>query len=243
MKDAQKAGVLSVVRKMLNKNLENRQVGWLVESGVNHNSAIGSADCEPIIGEISPIDSSAGSNDTQRIGDRIRPKRLTVKGVVSFNTAIPPTGQETYYVRVIIAAQKSIKVGSQVLGGSVDTSRLLYPGFDGVGASAAPFNGNTQELLYPVNKNLFKVYMDKIIRLDPIAPGSVEQVNNFSKRWSYTFKSLPASLTFDDGNGDWANNFAPFVAIGYAFSDNTSPDVVGTHIRSNVFSQLEFEDA
>lgn len=232
-----------MVRRMLARNMENKVVGWKVEDGVNHNSAISSADCEPIVGEITPIDSASGNTSQQRMGDRIKPKSLVVKGVVSFNTSIPPTGQESYYVRVIIASQKSIKVGSQVLGSAVDTNRLLHPGFAGVGVDQAPFTGDTMELHYPVNKNLFKVYMDKIIKLDPPAPGSVEAVPTFSKRWSYRFKSLPSTLTFDEGNGDWANNFAPFVAIGYAFSDNTSPDVITTHIRSNVFSQLEFEDA
>lgn len=229
---------------MMARGMENKVCGWMVENGVNHNSAISGADCEPIIGEIYPIDSATGNTANQREGDRIRPKRLRVNGVVSFNTAIPPTGQETYYVRVIIASQKNIKVGSAVLGGAVDTNRLLHPGINtGVGLDQVPFAGNTQELLYPVNRNLFHVYMDKIIKLDPPAPGAVDPILTFSKRWSYTFKKLPSYLTYDEGNADWPNNFAPFVAVGYAFSDNTAPDVVQTHIKSNIFSRLDYEDS
>lgn len=243
LKDQTKAGVLSVVRRMLARNMENKVVGWAVEQSVSHNSAISAADCEPLVGEITPIDSASANTSQQRMGDRVRPKSLKVRGIVSLSTASPPSGQQSFYVRVIIASQKTIKVGSAVLASSVDTNRLLHPGFAGVGVDQAPFNGNTEELNYPVNTNLFKVYMDKIIKLDPPAPGSVEAVTQFTKRWSYTFKSLPSTLTFDEGNGDWANNFAPFVAIGYAYSDNTSPDTLSTRIKSNVFSQLQFEDA
>ena len=138
LRDQTKAGVLAVVRRMLARNMENKVLGTQVESNVNHNSAIGAADCEPIIGEIVPINSAAGNTSTQRMGDRISPKSLVVRGTVT----LPPDGVTTnstpVYVRIIIAAQKSIKVGSQVLGGAVDTNRLLRPAFGGVGADQVP---------------------------------------------------------------------------------------------------------
>jgi len=240
MKAPQRASVLSVVRKMLNKNLENKRVGFQVETAVLHNSAISGADCEPLIGEIVPINTSSSQNTTtMRIGDKIRPKRLTVKGIVSLRPENANSTAQDIYVRVILASQKSIKVGSQVLAGQVDTARLLKPGF--ASDDQTSFDGDSEQLSYPINTDAFKVYQDKIFKLHGPTDNSAFPV--YSKRWSYTFKSLPSSLTYDEGNGDWANNFAPFVAIGYAYPDGTDPDTVTTKLVSYVTTFLDYEDA
>lgn len=235
-----------MVRRMLARNLENKQVGWQVESNVQHNSAISGADCEPIVGQIVPIDSATGNTSTQRQGDRISPKSLVVKGVLSYQPDTCTTSQPVY-ARIVIASQKSIKVGSQVLASAIDANRLLRPGLAGTGNDQVQFTGATMDLNYPINKDLFHVYMDKIVRLNTGIPSSGgygdSPFPNYCTRWSYKFKKMPTALTFDEGNGDWPNNFAPFVAIGYAFSDGTAPDVVTTKLISNVFSVMQFEDA
>lgn len=222
---------------MIARQSENKAVGWNVEANVQHNSAISSGDCEPLVQQI-----VAGTSAQQRIGDRIKPKSLKVKGVVSFNSDDCTTSQNIY-VRVVIASQKNIKVGSDVAGGSVDALRLLRPAL--AGSDMVQFTGTTEQLNYPINKELFRVYYDRTFKLSSgvVTGGSVETQPLYSKRWSYRFKQLPSALTYDDGNGDWANNFAPFVAIGYAFSDGSSPDTLTTRIISNTYSLLEYEDA
>lgn len=231
---------MSLVKQMIGRNLQNKRVGFQIEQSVNHNSAISGADCEPIVGEILPInDNSTQNTGSMRVGDRITPKSLTVRGVVSLNPGNAGSTQQDIYVRVVVAAQKSIKVGSQVLAGSVDANRLLKPGF--AANDQVPFTGATEELSYPINTDAFKVYYDKVFKLHASINGG--QFPAYSKRWSYRFKSLPTALTFDDGNGDWVNNFAPFVAIGYAYSDGTSPDVATTRLITQTTSFLDFEDA
>lgn len=214
----------------------------MVENAVNHNSSITAGDCEPLIQQIAPIDSPSGNTEQQRMGDRIKPKSLKVKGIVSLNQTNPPQSNQPIYVRILILSQKDIKLGSSVLGGSVDTSNLLQPAFAGTGNDQTPFVGATQDLLYPVNKQKFKVYMDKVIKLTPVvSSGSREQNPGYCAKYSYRFKSLPTSLTYDDGAGDWPNNFAPFVCVGYAYADNSSEDVL--RVQHNCYSTLEFEDA
>lgn len=224
---------------MIARNAENKRVGFQVETGVTHNSAISGADCEPLVQQITPInDNNTQSTTTMRIGDKIKPKRLTVKGVVSLRPENANSTAQDIYVRVVIASQKSIKVGSQVLAGNVDANRLLKPGF--ATDDQVQFAGETEELSYPINTDAFKVYYDKIFKLHSATDGSAIPV--YSKRWSYRFKTLPASLTFDDGNGDWPNNFAPFVAIGYAYADGSGPDVLTQKLITHTTSFLEFED-
>lgn len=219
-------------------------VGTQVEANVLHNSAIGPADCEPLIPEISPMNDAAGNTSQLRVGDKITPKVLKVRGLLSLNfTGTPPVSRADIYARVIIAAQKDVKTGAQILAGAVDTGTLLKAGF-GASADQVPFNGHPQELMYDINKDKFRVYYDKIIKFSQVAETAVEAIPRYSAMWKYNFTpdKMPSTLTYDESNGDWCNNFAPFVAIGYAYSDGTAADVVGTKLISNIYSQFQFED-
>lgn len=233
-----------MVRRMIARNNENKLIGFQVETDVAHNSGIGSADCEPVLTQIVPIDSATGSTAQQRIGDRVKPKSLKVKGMLAFDTDAMNTNQ-SIYVRVLILSQKNLKTGAAVLAGGVDTARLLRPGY--AGADQISYTGTAQNVSEPINTDLFRVYYDKVIRLTAanVSSGAVETMPVSTARWSYTFKEgkLPASLTFDEGNGNWANNFAPFLAIGYSFADGTAPDTITTRLVSNVSSFFTFEDA
>lgn len=227
-----------VAKKVISRRAEDKVCGSPVEADVLHNSAIGSADCEPVIMQI-----PQGVDSNKRIGDRVSPRSLKVKGVISVSSEAAPLAlPKDVYVRVLLLAQKDVKAGAAILSGAIDAQALLRAGYGGTG-DAIPFSGDTSDLCQPINTNLFRVYMDKQFKLDvsnltggPSAP--------LSREWSYTFtkKHLPASLYFDEGNGDWPNNFAPFLAIGYAYADGSAPDTVGTRIISNCISHLYFED-
>lgn len=234
-----KTKVQAEVKKAIARAAENKQVGWVTENSVDHNSPIGPADCVPLVQQI-----TTGASAQQRIGDRITPKRLKVSGVISWSPTDCNT-QQNIYVRILLLSQKNIKTGTVVASSGVDTSRLLKTSIATLPESA--FGGNTIDLCSPVNTELFRVYMDKTIKLTVSnrENGGVEAMPLYSARWSKTFKKskLPASFTYDDGNGDWPNNFAPFLAIGYAYSDGTAPDTVTTKLVSNVLTILDYEDA
>jgi len=238
MKDTQKAQTLQLVKRMISKDAENKSVGYVAEQSILHNSPITSADCEPLV---SPIEQ--GVDQFQRIGDKIKPKSLAVRGTLALNGSSLTGGYTNVplQVRVLILSQKDIKVGSQILAGGVDTAHLLEPNLPGV--NETDFSGTTVNALLPVNKDLFRVYMDKTFTLCGPQPEGTEAVNRFCVNWSYRFKKLPASLTWDNGNGDYCNNFAPFVAIGYSFPDGSSPDNLVRRLVSTVYSRLDYEDA
>jgi len=229
--------VTAVAKSVLSRAAENKVIASLVESNVQHNFPIGPADCEPLIPEI-----SQGPMANQRIGDRLKPKRLTVKGVVSLNPQQGWAAQGDIYGRILILAQKDLKVGSQILASDVDSAHLLRPALATGSTDEAAFDGNTCDLLYPVNTEKFRVYMDKTFKFAITKEDAVENMVRYSHRWSYTFKQLPASLTYDEGNGDWANNFAPFVCMGFAYSDGQAPETIQTKFISNTYAHLEYED-
>jgi len=184
---------------------------------------------------------SSGTGAQERIGDRIKPKSLVLRGVVSFTPDTCTTSQNLY-VRLLVLTQKNLKVGSQIAAGDVDTAHLLRPGY--AGADQQAFAGLTRNLYEPINKDLFHVYMDKVVKLTAsvVAGGGVEQMPSYSARY-YKKIRLPASLTYDDGNGNWANNFAPFFAMGYAYSDGSTDLPTYTRFINTCSSFLEYEDA
>lgn len=238
MKDQQKAQTLSLVKRMISKDVENKSVGYIVESSVTHNSPISAADCEPLIGEI-----AQGTDQFQRLGDKIKPKSLVVRGTIALNNSEVTGGltQVPIRVRVLVLAQKNIKVGQQVLTGGVDTLHLLEPNI--AVANETDYSGSTINALYPVNKDLFRVYYDKTFTLCGSEPTGTEAITRYTASYSYRFKSMPTSLTFDNGNQNWVNNFAPFIAVGYSFCDGSSPDTLTRRLVHTCYSRLEFEDA
>jgi len=225
-----------VAKKVIHRLAEDKITGAPVEADVLHNSAIGSADCEPVIMQV-----AQGTDSSMRVGDRITPRSLRVRGVLALNPGVEPGDDTTIYARVMILQQKDIKSGAEILSGGVDSGALLRAGYGGSG-NEIQFTGTTQQLNMPVNTNLFRVYYDKQFKF--CAQSGTEANPYQAIKWQYTFtkKMLPSSFHFDEGNGNWPNNFAPFVAIGYAYADGTAPDTVTTQLISNVYSQLSFED-
>jgi len=218
---------------MIGKEVENKEIGNNMEVLVAHNSAIGNADLIPIIPQI-----ASGTTGTTRLGDRVKPKALKVRGIVSVRPESPTLTHAPIYVRVVILAQKDVKVGAAV-NTQADTAHLLRPA--AAAGNEVAFLGNRNELQYPINNNKFRVYMDKVFLLAPST--GVEAQPQASFRWSYTFKQLPATLSYDEANGDWANNFAPFYGIGYCYADGSSPDAITTRLITDTYSILSFEDA
>lgn len=239
MGDQLKAQVALAVKTAMDRGVENKVIGWAPENLVVHNSAISNGDCVPLMGVI-----KQGTESYERIGDKVKPKRLRVSGIVSIQSTSFNTSQNLY-ARIVIASQKTIKSGVYIGTALQQTAYLLKPNFPTL--PQTNFSGQADEFNWPINTDLFRVYMDKIVKLSPVytltANQSVCPTPTTAFRWSYTFKSLPTAFTFDDSNPDWVNNFAPFLAMGYGYADGTGPDVVATKLISNVYSTLSFEDA
>lgn len=224
--------VKAIVKRTLDRDTEDKKVGWTIDVN-QHNSAISTADMYPCIQLINTGDASY-----QREGARIKPKSLVIRGTVGVVNTANQADNRPLYARIIIAAQKDVKVSTQTntQGDALRLLRSATPGSDQL-----QFTGSLIQLNYPVNDLKFRVFMDKVVKLTPVTDASVEtrgtQIYRFVKK-----VPCPKYLTFDAGNGDSPNNFAPFYALGYAYQDGSAPDVVATRIFSSVSSILTFED-
>lgn len=244
-KPAAKA-VRAIAKAVVKRETEDKFVS--TEGAVLFNSRISSAsECYPVIPQI-----PSGTQDFQRIGDKVRGKYLYVKGYVQLDQNYLNQASGTAYIppftaRLMILSQKNIKVGSDV-SSRADVAHLLK---DNVGTGTArPYNGGILDNLAPVNKDLFKVHMDKKFRFSWVQRGDLSMSGDTgfgigqerTKYFTCRIK-LPATMTFDDGNADWPNNIAPFLCFGAVNDDGTSAYTVGTPFRVGWLSTAYFEDA
>jgi len=219
---------------MIGKEAENKQRGFDVESNVVHNSTITDADVKAILGSI-----PEGTSSNERLGDRVKPKSLVVRGVLGLN---PDNNPDTkpMIATVMILSCKDKKTNSLVTAGAglVD---LLKPNIGGTEQVA--WDGTTLRSTYPINSDKFRVHYAKQFRISP-ASANGENRQRDAVKWKYRFKSMPASLTWDEGTGDDCNNFAPFLVIGWCYTDGSATGApAATRLISNVSSVFSYEDA
>lgn len=231
----------AAVNSALSRRMETKHVGQNVVDARFNCTISGPGECYPILPNV-----TEGTDGHQRIGDKIRPKYLIVKGKLMYDTSQAGNYTPPNTVRLLILSQKNIKVSSEV-STLVDTSHLLK---DNVGTDVArAYSGSNFDNLAPINTDLFRVYMDKKVRMRAQIEknlGDNNTVLGYATQRTYTFTKkikCPATLYFDDGNGNQANNFAPFFCMGAVMDDDSGAVTVSTPWRCVVQGELYFTDA
>jgi len=229
----------NAIKRIVRGQQETYNAGHIIEVNVAHNSPISAGDCYPIL----PI-VNQGTTDYNRRGDTIVPISCTIKGYVAINEDI--VDQYTpCVVRVMVLEQKNIKTQAQ-LSSTFAASSLLKVNDASTSVNTKQFVGSSQDLLYPINTDLFKVHCDKLITLIPtyyptfnvdLAPSKA-----FAK-WSCKVP-LPKKLHYPDDAATLPDNCCPFVCIGYGYPNGHSPDTLTpTLVKSNNFAMLKYKDA
>jgi len=209
-----------------------------------------------------PVSQGVGIN--KRIGDRIKPISLRVKGLLSWqpNPGQEITGSPQYYsgsaeieIRMMVISSRTVK--SYDLLSQIDPATLLN-----AGSGPIPYDGSQCVSFYPINPLDFTVHHDKRIRLNkPIGvppyddngeghptnyAGSMaaNTQSNMCKPIDFTVK-LPSHILYPSDSSNVASNFAPILVFGY-----TIPSSLGLGQNQNknwaVFSYtsvLHYEDA
>lgn len=242
-KPAAKA-VAAIAKRVVNRNEETKHVGVNAVNAAFNSSISAASECYPVIPTV-----AEGDNGCTRDGNRIKPKYLLVRGHLQYDEGAQGNFFPPSTVRIMILSQKNIKVGSDV-SNRADVTHLLK---DNIGTDVArAYTGTMFDNLAPINTDLFKVHMDRKFRMLPqlytglgnSSDTNTKTLSGTQKTYYFTKKiKCPASLYFDDGNGNWPNNFAPFVCMGGVCDDNAGAFSVTTPYRLTVQSVLYFTDA
>lgn len=235
--------VTKAVKKVLHREEEVKHVGQNVVDAAFNYTISASSECYRLLPDV-----SVGTDGHQRIGDKIRPKYLIVKGHLQWDTLQDQNVKPPATVRIMILTQKNLKLSSDVAS-RVDVSHLLK---DNIGTDVArPYTSTMFDNLAPINKDLFNVLMDRKIKLRAmqyfagVPPITIPNNYTGTQRTITFYKKIkcPASLFFDDGNGNVPNNFAPFICMGAVSDDNSGGFTLGAPLRLTVQSELYFTDS
>lgn len=230
----QQASVQTLVKHLINRKSETKYVSHTCENQTVHNSAITGGDIIPVLPSI-----PQGTTDYTRLGDSIRPISLKVKGLLSANrNAI--TDNKVLLARILVLSSKSNKSTTSLPTGVIFNN--MFKPNDDTATTVGPFTGDQRQLSWPVNTDAYRVHYDKVVRIAPSSPEGTEEQPASFVRWTAKV-TCPAAFDYDNTSaGDFPTNFAPFMAIGYAYADGTGPDTVTPKLVSYANSYLKFKD-
>lgn len=234
--------VRRIARSVVRKEAETKYVS--LTQDLNFNSTISSAsECYRLMPDI-----PQGDDDFQRNGDKVSGRYLYVKGHIQYNASFINTPQVNNYVppstvRLLILSQKNIRANAQITS-LADINNLLK---DNVATGTArAYVGAMTDNLAPINRDLFKVHMDRKIKMKAIYQSSD---NTGTGGWvglpTYYFRcriKLPKTLYYDTTNGNSPNNFAPFLCMGSVLEDGSSPFSIQTPYRLTFLSTAYYDD-
>lgn len=222
------------VKKMIGKMVETKFVTRDLEINTTHNSQISAPDMLPIVPTI-----AQGTDDFQRVGDTIRPTKLNIRGIISMDRTNVSSNQ-VLLVRVLVLEPRNAKTYLVSVPQYATYANALLKLNLQTGTATAPFVGNTNDLQYMPNPDLFKVLYDKTFRIAPTADG-VEENPSSVIRWSKNLK-IPKVFDYTDGT-NLPVNYNPFYCLGYVYADGTGPDVLTTKIITQTQATLYYKDA
>lgn len=230
--------VKAAVSRLISRKAETKHASATLENLTGHNSAIGSADAVCIVPTI-----SQGTDDFNRIGDRISTVAMYVKGRIGL-TYNDQANNRPISVRVMVVSQRTVRDASFL---SAWTPNLLLSANDAAsGLLDVAYDGTARNAMYPVNKNMFQVHYKRDFTMYPsqgnAAGVGVESENKTLIKWGAKIK-VPKTLMYYNSSATSPQNYAPFLLIGYCYADGSSPDVTTLRVTSTTVSTLYFKDA
>lgn len=194
-----------------------------------------------------------GVASNQRVGDKIKPKRLRVDFVITANGSY--NSSQLNQVRLFVLQDKSIRnvlalkdVALTQIGTPIG-SQLLD-----LGGTLTGFLGQPYQIMSRVNRERYTVFKDQVFELCS-GTGQTPQAGN-TYNGTQTFVSgqqcwrasvnipCPAVLKYSNSVDTFPTNFAPFFCLGYTQPDgNATPDNILTRVAVNWVIHLDYEDA
>lgn len=238
--------VRAVAKKVVADALEDKYSSFLINPLTSlptyFNAGIAStAEVFPVLPPV-----AQGTNSNQRIGDKIRPKKLRVDCVITANGSF--SSSQMNQVRLFILQDKSIKNLNALFSTPISTQLL------DLGGTTDGFKGLPADIMRRVNKQRYNVYADKVFEILSGQGQTPQPVNTYvgnqvfvSGEQCYKVSFVvptPAVLSYSNSADVWPVNYAPFMCLGYVQPDgNAFPDFLLTRVACNWVSHLDYEDA
>lgn len=238
--------VRAVAKKVVADALEDkyaiRGAGGIGGIPIYFNAAVStSGECYPLL---PPIVQGTNSND--RIGDKVRPKRLRIDFVVTANGSFDSS--QINQVRVFVLQDKAIK-NLDLLNQTPISTQLIENG-----GSTSGFSGAPEQIMRRINLQRYQVFRDKHLEILSGRGTTPQPLNAYNgtqlfvsgqqcSRFSVVIPT-PATLHYSGPLSTVPNNFAPFFCLGYVQPDgNALPDAFLQRVACNWTVHMDYEDA
>ena len=228
---------MDLVKRLINRGRENKSKGrrvW-IDKAVTPAITAGDSVCPEL---------AKGTEEFERIGDKVQPKYLSVKGTIAVKYD-QNVLTDTIHARLMVVRMREVDKNTESLTQFAAKANTLLKTNLGVGTSEAGYTGSRLDNVYPVNTDAFRVLYDETIVLNPATygGGGSAQPSNFGSVARFKVKlDLPSSLMFADGS-EQPQNYAPIILIGYSYPDGRPIDGGESRLIANAYSRLIFEDA
>lgn len=237
------------VKKIVSRLQETKKAFYSSgESLVKFNSGINAAgDMLQLVPNI-----NQGTDEAQRIGNKIRAHSLRVKGYVKLdvNDVEDSTKLPSVACRLMVVSMKTRPCYFDATGTPGTLATLLEKGQTTVG-----FTGVLSDLYAPINTDVFTVHSDQTFYLNQSfinvigasAPSIrvTQDIQNTVKFFDIDIKCKNKTLQYDVdvGSGLFPTNWGPFMVLGYSYLDGSAADVLDTKLGLQYDSVLSYEDA
>jgi len=223
------------VEKIISRDTEDKYntnaVGIMTQPGVLPLSSQPGSFGSPLANTAYTLlpDIGQGTNYSQRLGDKIKPKSLVVDWVFSLAPLTVAGSSLPLMVRLLVLKDKEISGAQQVPTTPLSTELLLL-GNGSVGGAGIP---SIQNILTRVNRKRYTVITDKVMKLDKGSGSdpdptnsSVGNLSDVSVNSVHRFRTripCPAALLYPTTAAIFPSNFAPFFTVMWAQANGDLP--------------------
>lgn len=245
-----KSALVKTIKSVVSRMAEDKTAYTSISetTPLTFNSAINNtAEILQIVPNVAP-----GTEENQRVGDKIKPTRLRVNGYVRVVPNVSGTisgtnnGITQVGVRLFVVSLKSKSNFDDVASSATPLSSLLKKGGTNVG-----FTGLISDLMAEVNTDLWTVHEDRVMYL-------TQTYNNYATQVGYWETDISKQIAFFDfdlavksrvfnyddntSSGLQPTNYAPIMLLGYCYLNGQSPDTVATNVGLFYQSTLKYQD-
>ncbi len=177
-------------------------------------------------------DIALGVERNDRQGAKVKLNSINIKGRIDVpaddNPILGNDDRAQIYVRMFVLSSKQNPVLNQV---AIDWNNIYNNKFFKNNANGTAPTGDYLDMLSDVNRELFTVHYDRVMKLDrnypffpdPTSTSGATQQKPVSKEFSINLKVKNKVLNYATPNTTSPTNFQPFVCCMFAYGNGAAP--------------------